>query len=212
MAGTILATIELPETQELARTDSVIKMESTRDRILRIATDLFVENGFQGTGLAELSEAVGLGRGGLYHHIHSKDQLHADIAFAPIRAAVEEAHRIGALDESPESTVMLLSAALAGAIRFAMNPWIVFFREFSSLPATDQEGILALRMEYLEEWRTAIERGVEGGKFINEPPMFLDGVLPMFIYAHIWETNRMGSSKQDLGESLGQFILRGLRK
>lgn len=184
-------------------------MESTRDRILRIATDLFVKNGFQGTGLAELSEAVGLGRGGLYHHIHSKDQLHADIAYAPIRSAVLEAQRIGALDEPPEAKVMLLSAALAGAIRSAMNPWIVFFREFSSLPADDQAGILKLRMEYLHEWRRAIADGVRSGLFLDEPPLFLDGLLPMFIYAHIWETNR--SSEQDLGKSLGQFILRGLR-
>lgn len=186
-------------------------MESTRDRILRISTDLFVKNGFQGTGLAELSEAIGLGRGALYHHIKSKDQLHADIAYAPIRAAVAEAREIRALELEPEETVRRLSNALSEAIRLALNPWIVFFREFSSLPAEDQQRILSLRAEYLDQWSQVITAGIKQGIFRDETPLFLDGLLPMFIYIHIWETNRGGVSEQDIGETLGKFILRALR-
>lgn len=186
-------------------------MESTRDRIVRIATDLFVKNGFQGTGLTELSDAVGLGRGALYHHIKSKDQLHADIAYAPIRAALEEAREIRQLDLDPEAKVARLCHALSDAIRMALNPWIVFFREFSSLPADDQREILQLREAYLNEWSEVIAAGIAHKVFRAQPLVFLDGLLPMFIYVHIWETNRGGVSEQDIGETLSDFILRALR-
>lgn len=185
-------------------------MESTRDRILRIAADLFAQNGFHGTGLTELSNSIGLGRGAMYHHIKSKDQLHADIAYVPIRMAVTEAQAISKLDVLPEEKVLLLSCALAEAIQAKMNPWIVFFREFSSLPANDQRAILVLREEYLAQWKKAHNAGIRSGVFLDEPPVFLDGLLPLFIYAHIWKTNRDDASERDLGRLLGEFILRGL--
>ena len=184
--------------------------ESTKERILRVSAQLFAAKGFHGTGLTELSEAIGLGRGGLYHHIHSKDQLHAEIAFAPIRAAVGEAGRIIESSRSPVQKMEDLSLALAAAIRDSMNEWIVFFREFSSLPPKDQAGILELRVRYLDCWRAVIADGVHDGFFNDEDPVFLDGLLPLFIYAHIWETNRESATPLAAGESLARFILRGL--
>jgi AcrR family transcriptional regulator len=45
---------------------------ASRERILTEVTRLFVDKGYHGTGVQEISDAVGLGRGALYHHIGSK--------------------------------------------------------------------------------------------------------------------------------------------
>ena len=46
-----------------------------KERIRSKAAHLFARNGYHGTGVQEISEAVGLGRGALYHHIGSKEAL-----------------------------------------------------------------------------------------------------------------------------------------
>lgn len=46
-----------------------------RDRILEEAIRLFLKNGFKGTSVKDLTEAVGIARGTLYCHFKSKDEV-----------------------------------------------------------------------------------------------------------------------------------------
>src|SRR5436309_3637837 len=59
---------------------TALAKSSRREEILQIAARLFAENGYHGTGIAELGEAVGLGKGALYHHIGSKEDLLYEIS------------------------------------------------------------------------------------------------------------------------------------
>jgi AcrR family transcriptional regulator len=59
------------------------KQSATRERILTVAFDLFVERGFDGTTISEVERRVGLavGTGSLNYHFKTKEEL--------LRAAVE---------------------------------------------------------------------------------------------------------------------------
>src|SRR5690554_6292810 len=48
---------------------------STKERIYRIAAELFAQKGFHATAMSDLEEATSLGRGALYYHIGSKEEL-----------------------------------------------------------------------------------------------------------------------------------------
>ena len=48
---------------------------STRDRILDIALDLFVEQGFDKTSLREIAERLGFSKAAIYYHFASKDEI-----------------------------------------------------------------------------------------------------------------------------------------
>jgi AcrR family transcriptional regulator len=43
--------------------------------VRRIAAELFARQGYHATTVAEIGAAAGLGKGALYHHIGSKQQL-----------------------------------------------------------------------------------------------------------------------------------------
>ena len=48
---------------------------STRERILDVALDLFIEKGFDGTSLREIAEKLGFTKAALYYHYASKDDI-----------------------------------------------------------------------------------------------------------------------------------------
>jgi AcrR family transcriptional regulator len=48
---------------------------STRERILDVALDLFIEKGFDGTSLREIAEQLGVTKAALYYHYASKDDI-----------------------------------------------------------------------------------------------------------------------------------------
>jgi TetR/AcrR family transcriptional regulator, fatty acid metabolism regulator protein len=51
------------------------KGSDVKEAIIRESTRLFLANGFRGTSVKEITEAVGIGRGTLYWYFKSKDEI-----------------------------------------------------------------------------------------------------------------------------------------
>lgn len=47
----------------------------TRERILQIAQELFVDHGYAATSIADIAEGLGTSKAALYHHFKSKEQI-----------------------------------------------------------------------------------------------------------------------------------------
>src|SRR5260370_29419258 len=56
----------------------VRKGEKTRQEIIRKAAPIFNQKGYSGTALSDLMRATGLGKGGIYRHFDSKQELARD--------------------------------------------------------------------------------------------------------------------------------------
>ncbi len=56
---------------------SKIKQKSTapRDKVYKIAAEVFHRQGYDNTSMNDIAEAVGLTKAGLYHHVSSKESL-----------------------------------------------------------------------------------------------------------------------------------------
>jgi AcrR family transcriptional regulator len=94
--------------------------QPSRDKILDQAEALFARRGFAGIGLAEVAEAVGLGKSSLFHHFHSKAQLYAAV-IARILARIE--------------SVLMRSLAAGGTATERAERWIdVLVDELGSHP------------------------------------------------------------------------------
>lgn len=51
-------------------------MKTTKSEIIRKAAGLFVHNGYHGTSLNDISEAVGIKKAGLFFHFKNKEELY----------------------------------------------------------------------------------------------------------------------------------------
>lgn len=60
--------------------------DETRQRILDIAVDLFIERGYAGTSVRDISERLGMTKGSLYYHFASKE----DLLLALVRPLIAE--------------------------------------------------------------------------------------------------------------------------
>ncbi|MBM7556736.1 TetR family transcriptional regulator [Halanaerobacter jeridensis] len=49
---------------------------NSKDRILDVALQLFIRNGYRGTSLNDIADQAGLTKGGVYHYFSSKDDLY----------------------------------------------------------------------------------------------------------------------------------------
>jgi AcrR family transcriptional regulator len=63
----------------MAGKGSYAKGVAKREEILRTALEVFAKQGYRGTSLRELAEAVNLSQAGLLHYFDSKEQLFAEI-------------------------------------------------------------------------------------------------------------------------------------
>ncbi|MGH9016576.1 MAG: TetR/AcrR family transcriptional regulator [Acidimicrobiales bacterium] len=86
--------------------------KGTRERILDIALDLFIEKGFDKTSLREIAERLGFSKAALYYHFASKD----DILLA-LHARMHELVRVtllelGQQDGNPRSWRSLLDRVI----------------------------------------------------------------------------------------------------
>jgi TetR/AcrR family transcriptional repressor of nem operon len=77
------------------------KGKETRERIIAKAAELFNQRGLEGTSLADLMEATGLEKGGIYRHFASKEAVAAEAFDYAWEAAFQE--RVRDLNSIPGS-------------------------------------------------------------------------------------------------------------
>jgi AcrR family transcriptional regulator len=179
-----------------------------RERILKIAARLFAEKGYHAIGMTELGEAVQLGRGALYHHIKSKEDLLYDISREYIADLADFAEHVARPEADPRKRIVMLGKELVLKIAANQAELTVCFREINSLTEPRHSEVLALHSRYEKVWRDAMVDGAELGVFRPYDPIVLKGVLGMFFYSYLWMRADGRLSPQHIAARLNELALR----
>ena len=158
---------------------------SQRARILKAAARLFAQRGYHAVGMNELQQAVELGRGALYHHIRSKEDLLYDIAreyIGDLAAFALDAKR----EKDLWTRVRLLGRDLLLKIASHQAELTVCFREVQALTAERHTEVMGLHASYEQVWRDTLIEGAESGVFRPYDPIILKGLLGMYFYSYLW--------------------------
>jgi AcrR family transcriptional regulator len=182
-----------------------------KDRIRKQAARLFAEKGYEGTGVQELSDAVGLGRGALYHHIGSKEQLLYDVVTVHTDEVLALGRTILALDCSGEEKLRQLSRVTMSRIARNLPEWTVFFRDLDALSPPLRRKVLVARREIEDIWIAVVRQGAVDGEFVTVDPVLIKGVLGMFNYAYVWIRPRGRLSPEEIADLFCDTLLGGLR-
>jgi len=182
-----------------------------KQKILRAAARLFAKNGYDATGVAEIGDAVGLGRGALYHHIGSKEALLYEISMAHVADMVTFGEDLLSQDLGAEEKFRLLARRLMVTIASNLPELTVFFADYRALTGAHRREVMAVRHRFEEIWRRILEQGAAEGAFRPVDPLVVKGVLGLFNYSYVWMRPRGGASPEDIADCFSDLALRGLR-
>jgi AcrR family transcriptional regulator len=201
-------------TQEdgVRREPSSARESDRRAQIIRISAELFARNGYHATGVSEIGEAVGLGKGALYHHIGSKEQLLYEIVAPPTSELVAAAEQILALDISAEEKFRRMSRRLMRSIADHLPQFTVFFSEFHAFQGALRTELLALRERFEEILVEMLREGYAAGEFQTDDPIVIKALLGVHNYTYLWYHPSGPQTPESLSDTFCDLLLSGLLK
>ena len=109
------------------------RYDRRQQEVVTTAAALFARRGFQATSMDELSDATGLGSGGLYHYIGSKQRLLFEIFQQLMDPLLAQAAEIEASDATPEEQLRALVRAWVAHVETHLDHMAVFAQERHSI-------------------------------------------------------------------------------
>lgn len=183
--------------------------EKTRERILRAATRLFATKGFHATGVAQIGEAAGVGKGALYHHIKSKEDLLYEIVTRHVERGIAEVETVRRSDASPEQKLRRLCRQQLRTVADSQQEITIFFREQNALTGQRRRKMSALRHRVEDVWREVLQEGVDQGVLRSADPVVVKGILGLINYSFLWFDPKGPLTPEEIADRLIDLVLRG---
>ena len=193
----------------MKRTPNHDRMEG----LVTVAAQLFAQKGFGETTVAELTQAMGLQRGGLYHYIESKEDLLFAIherAQAPLLQRVLEIEGRGL---PPDRALRELAHAMIFVIEHYQDEVIVFFSEWRKINDDSKwESVRRTRRRIESVFHDVLERGEKEGIFAFADRRIASiGFIGMLNYTSQWFDARGRLDAHQIAEHFTDMFLEGIR-
>ena len=183
--------------------------ESTRDRILRVAAEVFAEYGFHGTGVAMLGEATNLQRGALYYHIKSKEELLFDLSKRHVEEALARGRVVVESDLAPVEKFRELAREHLDVVFRRQSEVIVVLREMHALTGKHAVKLNALRKEYEDLFAAVLREGAEAGVFKSPDILMTHAILGVYNSTTTWFSPKSKLTARELADALSDLVLEG---
>jgi TetR/AcrR family transcriptional regulator, cholesterol catabolism regulator len=187
------------------------KWQGRREAIVDTSATVFARRGYHATGIAELCEVNGFGKGAFYYYIGSKEELLAAIHDRVMDEVLVGADRVVEAGGSPSEQLEMLGAELLDVIhRYPDHVW-VFLHEFPALTEERAEQFRTRRREYERRIEAVLQAGVDSGEFRDvEPWLTARAWLGMHNYTYLWLKAGGRVSARDAAKPFSDIFIRGI--
>ncbi len=187
------------------------KWKARRDVIIDTSAQVFARGGYHATGIVELCEVNGLGKGAFYHYIESKEELLAAIHDRVMDEVMLGADRVAAAGGSPSAQLAMLGDELLDVIhRYPDHVW-VFLHEFPALTDERAEQFRVRRREYERRVEAVLQAGIDSGEFRDiDPRLTAFAWLGMHNYTYLWLKAGGRVSARDVAKPFADIFIRGI--
>jgi len=187
------------------------KWTARREAIVDTSAHVFAQQGYHATGIVELCEVNGLGKGAFYHYIGSKEELLAAIHDRVMDEVMLGADRVAGSDGAPAEQLARLGDELLDVIhRYPDHVW-VFLHEFPALTEERAETFRVRRREYERRVEAVLQAGVDAGEFRDvDPRLTAMAWLGMHNYTYLWLKVDGRLTARDVAKPFADIFLRGI--
>jgi AcrR family transcriptional regulator len=149
-----------------------VRQRTSRDAILDATDRLLAENGYKKMTIDDLAKDVGIGKGSVYLHFESKE----DIALSHIDRIIERLKaRLRAVAQNKSSCEKRLRQMLIERVLFRFDSVQHYTRSLNEMLAHLRPRLLERRKKYFDEeariFAEVIEEGVAAGVFDVKKPL-----------------------------------------
>jgi AcrR family transcriptional regulator len=177
--------------------------------ILDAASRLFVDRGFGSTSMQDIANEVGISKALLYYYFESKEDILASLADQmPVAARVASSAVVARGDMAPAQTLRALVAKHATLIIDGRQQFRVIDREEAHLPAPVFKNAQRAKRLLLDNFTTAIARGVEAGEFRPvDPRITALAIIGMCNWAAWWFKPDGRKSRDEVVQMLADLAI-----
>lgn len=182
----------------------------TRERLLRVAAELFAANGYHATGMKELEKATGLGRSSLYYQFSSKEEMLFEIVTRYLRELIDYGNDLMSRDMGAEERLRQLSRGVMRTIARDLPELTVCFREVHAIGESRRGELMDLHRRYEQVWTDVLEVGVRDGVFRTSNAVAVKALLGMHHYSYLWFRPDGPRSPEEVADAFVDLFLNGL--
>jgi AcrR family transcriptional regulator len=159
--------------------------------------------------VSEIGEAAEIGKGALYHHIKSKEDLLYELTARHVEEGLAIAEQILRSEASPEERLRRLARQQLRTVADSQEEVTIFFREQNALTGERRERMSALRHRVEDIWRELLQEGVDQGVLRSADPVVVKGILGLINYTFVWFDPRGPLSPDEIADRLIDLVLHG---
>jgi len=189
------------------------KWKARRDEIVDTSATVFARQGYHATGIAELCDVNGFGKGAFYYYIGSKEELLAAIHDRVMDEVMAGADRVAASGGTPSAQLAMHGEELLDVIgRYPDHVW-VFLHEFPALTGERAEQFRTRRRAYEARIEEVLLAGTATGEF-REVDAWLTARawLGMHNYTYLWLRAGGRMSPRDAATPFADIFLHGIAR
>ena len=190
------------------------KLEKKHLQIAKAAAPLFIKKGYNNTSIREISKAVGMSMGNLYHYIKSKDDV-LFLVYRELLYNVWETKFNAVAIKKIKDPMKRLKALIQVTLQFVDENFQFIqmtFRESKFLEKSAFRQVLAIESQFIGEFVKAIEEGIEKGVFRPVEPHIVGNLISyntIFLPLRGWYFQD-GYSTDEIEKQVIDFIMRAL--
>ncbi|HEV7204458.1 MAG TPA: TetR/AcrR family transcriptional regulator [Jatrophihabitans sp.] len=185
---------------------------AVRDRVLDAAVELFAQQGYDGTSVAQVVARAGVAKGGFYHHFASKEALLYEVYGDLITRQLAVMDDLVARGRPAAETLRALIVDLVTSTAASARQALVFGREMHRLGDERTEQYRRERRRYHDTVKQLIADGQASGEFA---PVASADTVTFTIFGVVnelplWYSPDGRKRPAELGDELADFVLAGL--
>jgi TetR/AcrR family transcriptional regulator, cholesterol catabolism regulator len=140
-----------------------------RELIIKTASRLFREKGYERTTVRDLADAVGMQSGSLFFHFRSKEEILLAVLENGLRRAIEILARgLAAADTPNQKASAIFHGHLKAILEEERDTFTVILRDWHTLSATSRRRVIILRDQYEAHIDRALKEIAESGLIPRE--------------------------------------------
>jgi AcrR family transcriptional regulator len=188
-----------------------------RAEIVTAAAQMFKRNGYRGTKLGDVAEALGMDRASLYYYVGSKEELFQEVVGGAVEANAATAEEIrDGPGTAPEKLRRLITALM---VSYGENyPFLyVYIQEHLGAVTRDSSAWAREMRRHNKRYENAVvaivQSGVDEGslRIGTQPWVVAFGIIGMAAWSNRWfNPEECAVSAEEIGSAYAQALLGGL--